>query len=338
MIIDPSNLSTSLLDLIKSVGEFYHEPDYLIYESSKVNAKAVYYVSETEDELFAIPLMLRTINNKGLIDASSPYGYSGYLTSNRESEFLQNEIKKFQFNLDQLGYVSTFLRLNPYHNNILLDEEVSRVHLIQSKVVVVSLKKAYNEIFSNYSSNRKREIEYLKNSGYKVEFLRVSGIDIFKEVYDETMKRVEANNYYFFNRSYYEMLGSLNDRMEIAVCKKDGVIASVALFMKSSKVIQYHLGGTAHSFMKDAPIKLVLDRAFERYQGTHDWLNLGGGVGSVEDSLFKFKLGFSPLTKRFSTLRIINDLKKYNNLCQNYSKSEKKDLTQFFPLYRSNAS
>lgn len=336
MIVTVQELPSQYLNLIKTEGEFYHEPVYLLYESDKPTESAVYYISSQNDTLFLIPLIERLINDKGLKDVSSPYGYSGYLTDLKDSVLIQEQINHFELYMNNAGYVSTFLRLNPYGNNILLDQTSTKTHLIQSKVVSIALNRSYEFAVSNYTSNRKREIESLKNSGYKVEFVGNQGISDFKKVYDETMKRVNAKSYYFFDEAYYNMLASMDERMEIGICKKDDVITCAALFMRSRNIVQYHLGGTVLEFMKDAPIKLVIDKAIERYSGKYDNLNLGGGVGSQEDSLFKFKLGFSSTTKRFSSLRIINDLKKYNNLCQNYSKSEKKDLTQFFPLYRSN--
>jgi hypothetical protein len=335
MIFSLTDLTKDILEIIKLKGEFYHEPEYLKYECERYGATPIYYIDRFDQDLFVIPLMSRLINEKGLKDLSSPYGYSGYLTSLVAAEKIQNAILRFETYINQLGYVSTFLRLNPYENNLLLDENSSKNHLIQSKVVIVNLKQSYNEVVDNYTSNRKREVEAFNDSDYEIEFIGAEGIEAFKQVYDATMKRLDAAEYYFFDYNYYEMLTNLNGRMEIALCKNNGVIASAALFMKSSDVIQYHLGGTSTDFMKDAPIKLIIDKAIQRYIGKHDVLNLGGGIGSKEDSLFKFKEGYSSITKRFSTLRIVNDLKKYNNLCQNFSKSEKKDFSQFFPLYRT---
>jgi hypothetical protein len=335
MITQASELNQKVKDFIKENGEFYQYQSYLTYEAQGMGGLAVYYVSQKKNELFVIALIEREIGNKSLKDLISPYGYTGYLSSSNTLSFIQDSINEFCAFIDESGYVSTFLRLNPFYNDIILEETIYKTHLIQSKVVGVPLNLSYEEINSKYSSNRKREIQLLKGQNFKISFKGIDGIDDFKEVYDDTMKRLDAKEYYFFDKEYYQMLASCDDKMEIAVCRKNGVVACAALFMKSKDVIQYHLGGTAHSFIKDAPIKLVLDRAVERYIGKSKVLNLGGGVGSQEDSLFKFKSGFSPVTRRFSSLRVINNLKSYNNLCSNFSKSEKKDLTNFFPLYRS---
>jgi hypothetical protein len=336
MIIQATELNQKVIDFIKENGEFYQYQSYLTYEAQAIGGLPVYYVSQKQNELFVIALIEREIGNKSLKDLISPYGYAGYLSSSYNSSFIQDSINEFCTFMDESGYVSTFLRLNPYYNDIILEETVCKTHLIQSKVVVVPLNLSYEEISSKYSSNRKRAIQRLKDQEFKVTFSGKDGIDDFKEVYDDTMKRLDAKEYYLFAKEYYQMLASCDDKMEIAVCRKNGLVACAAIFMKSTDVIYYHLGGTAHSFMKDAPFQLVFDRAFERYIGKSKVLNLGGGVGSQEDSLFKFKSGFSPVTRRFSSLRVINNLLIYNNLCSNFSKSEKKDRTNFFPLYRSN--
>jgi hypothetical protein len=70
-------------------------------------------------------------------------------------------------------------------------------------------------------------------------------------------------------------------------------------------------------------------------------LHLGGGVGgSTEDSLYTFKSGFSQLSHKFLTLRLITDEEKYHHLVNLRAKVLEvtpSDLLQsnFFPAYRS---
>ena len=62
--------------------------------------------------------------------------------------------------------------------------------------------------------------------------------------------------------------------------------------------MQYHLSGMSEAFARERPTKLMLDhvRQWARARGNR-WLHLGGGVGSAQDNLFKFKAGFSKLRR-----------------------------------------
>lgn len=97
--------------------------------------------------------------------------------------------------------------------------------------------------------------------------------------------------------------------------------------------MQYHLAGTAQGFITHTPMKLILDEA--RLLGNKlnlDFLHLGGGVGgSDEDSLFRFKSGFSKLRCQYQIWQLIIDNEKYDELVaiKNTDKN-----SEFFPLYR----
>ena len=98
--------------------------------------------------------------------------------------------------------------------------------------------------------------------------------------------------------------------------------------------MQYHLAGTDSNFAKLTPMKLIIDEA--RLIGNNlnvKYLNLGGGVsGSDQDSLFKFKSGFSNINYKFKVWRYIVNENIYNDLV----KKSNTDLnSNFFPLYRS---
>ncbi len=67
----------------------------------------------------------------------------------------------------------------------------------------------------------------------------------------------------------------------------------------------------------------------------YSYLNLGGGVGAKEDSLFYFKSGFSKNTASFKVWKYIVNQLVYDELVQrgkDVGKHEK--FVQFFPHYR----
>ena len=71
-----------------------------------------------------------------------------------------------------------------------------------------------------------------------------------------------------------------------------------------------------------------------RIKGTEEnykYFNLGGGLGNVQDDLFRFKASFSKDFKSFQVWKYIANKEVYNS----FVKEKQMYLnTDFFPLYR----
>ena len=101
--------------------------------------------------------------------------------------------------------------------------------------------------------------------------------------------------------------------------------------MKKNRVIHYHLSGTLTKYMHLNPLRLILDEA--RVQGTieaYDFLNLGGGLGGCEDSLFQYKSTFSKNFKKFKIWKYIVNQKVYHELIT----VKNNGSATYFPAYR----
>jgi lipid II:glycine glycyltransferase (peptidoglycan interpeptide bridge formation enzyme) len=166
--------------------------------------------------------------------------------------------------------------------------------------------------------------------------------DDFIAMYYDTMRRVNADSHYFFDRSYFSRMRELlGDHLHLFVAVKDGTAISGSLFFHCGSIIQYHLSGTASDHLSLAPSKLLLDRV--RRWGNEigaQTLHLGGGVGGREDGVFRFKSGFSDQTHRFSVWRYIVDQDVYRELVdQKRQWNEARVLEvvdkDFFPAYRA---
>jgi len=207
-----------------------------------------------------------------------------------------------------------------------------------NKTVAINLKESIDIQRQDYSRSYKNQINKLKRKGYTTRFLDLEEIDEFISLYYETMDRVSAKQYYYFDKNYFLKFLQNNDfNSKIIIAENEfGEMTSGAIFTITNKIMQYHLGGTKNKFLADTPIKIVMDEA--RLLGAElklNFLHLGGGVGgSDDDSLFRFKLGFSKNFFQFSVWNLIVNEKEYDDLVfQNKIKSE--DFPNFFPLYRA---
>ena len=321
--------------------DFYHLPGYLRIERELIGGDQIFFFYESNGSKALIPLMKRSINNTRYFDLSSPYGYPGILI-NRSFEYRKynHVLKEFSKCCAQNDIVSAFLRLNPILNNYLFSESENLMQEVHGRTVFIPLSKPYEILEAHYSSNHKRNIKKLKKQGFSVKINSWSSYEQWQQLYIETMNRLEASNYYFFNKTYFQELHELlgKNLILLTVYDIEENLTSGGLFTNYNGVIQYHLGGTKEEYLSSAPSKLMFDEMIR--WGVNEKckiLHLGGGVGGEKDSLFTFKSGFSKNTMHFSTLRLITNSYVYKVLTKerfNEMPDNKKNEIEFFPLYR----
>ncbi|HWN68544.1 MAG TPA: hypothetical protein VNM90_12980, partial [Haliangium sp.] len=102
-------------------------------------------------------------------------------------------------------------------------------------------------------------------------------------------------------------------------------------------LVQYHLGASASAYLALSPLKLCLHgmSLWGQARG-HRWHHLGGGVGAREDSLYRFKSGFSPLRAPFRSWRAIFDRARHDELVRRVPAERRAAAGEgFFPGYRA---
>ena len=141
-------------------------------------------------------------------------------------------------------------------------------------------------------------------------------LDVFIEIYIETMNRVNATNSYYFTRDYFEKLVQvLGDRITICIVEIDDEVVAASLITEVSGIVQYHLGGTKTSYLPQSPTTIMFDCIIRwAKERNNHYLNLGGGLGGHHDSLYHFKSGFSDRVKSFMTIEAIVDRHIYDRL------------------------
>ena len=116
------------------------------------------------------------------------------------------------------------------------------------------------------------------------------------------------------------------------IVKKHEVIAA-SIMLATNGRMNYHLSGSLREYSSLAPTNLLLYKAaLWGVSNGYKSLYLGGGVGSGEDGLFKFKRSFyKGELNHFYIGKKIYDFKKYDVLIK--KKEQIKD-ENFFPRYR----
>ena len=332
---------TKQLDLIGNT-DFYFTYDY--HQLSKNDDENPILLKYSQGEsIVLLPLLFRNIEGTPHKDATSVYGYAGVLSNINRSTF---NVSKFQENLHRYlldqKIISVFSRLHPFINN--QESLLSGLGEIteQGMVVYLDLTLPIDVQRANFNRRLKTYLNKARKVCTVIEGDHHEDLKKFIELYHENMRRVDATDSYFFDQEYFERIMASNDyTAQLMICRdnESQKIIGGAIFIKKDNIVQYHLSGLDADFFDLNPIKLIIDEMrLKSVEEGYTYLNLGGGRGgSNEDSLFRFKSGFSKDYKNFKLWKYIVNQELYNTLSSKHAKEASNiDETQFFPAYRKN--
>ncbi|MDR0138031.1 GNAT family N-acetyltransferase [Metabacillus idriensis] len=322
-----------------SMLDVYYSQEYSNLSSTIENgtAEAIFY--ENDDGKVFYPYIKRKIDlNEEYLDIVTPYGYGGPVL-----EGDQNTIKPFyrQFNeyCTNNKIITETVRLHPLLKNDAYMKDVMDVEYIR-KTTAVDLALSLEEIRKNYTSNNKRNIKKAKKEGVNV-FVSNNNkkdIEIFIDLYYETMNRNNSLSYYYFDKSYF-----YRQMEEMLLCKsylllaeyKNQIIGGILLLI-GNEYAHYHLGASKTEYLSLRPNNLLFDAMIEFSKSCGlKLLHLGGGY-QENDSLFKFKTSFTNNNNYnyFLGKNILNK-KIYKELSQIAAKNLSPiSDSNYFPLYR----
>ena len=178
------------------------EPQMLYYEADGLKAIYVY--------------MKRKTAIGGYYDSITPYGYGGVLFEGDISEkMLQTFWKEYVDKMNEECIVDNFVRYHPVLANALPMKAVSNV-IDLGKTVAFDLS-SEDVIWNNIISKNRNMIRKAEKNG--VEIRHGKGLEFFrdfKRIYNATMEKDHAEEYYFFGDAFYESIDrDLHDNYEM---------------------------------------------------------------------------------------------------------------------------
>jgi hypothetical protein len=301
---------------VAAVGdEFFRSPPFLEAEGASHTLR----IDTGSTEILA-PLIVRPIEGSGLLDAISPYGYTGAKVRGKGPGG-PVAVDPDDVDFSATGLVTVFLR----HT---LDQPplsgASERNIVQI---------ADPDLPPKSRMSDRQQIR--KNLGNGYELRLVPGPDTvpaeragFLAAYEQTMRRAGAAERYFFGAAYFDrILGSSLSWLVLAHAPGEE-IAAASIAVRSDGFIHYYLSGTADAHLRDSPMKNVVATLVE-FSSKHGLpLNLGGGI-SRGDRLEEFKRGFANREAPWQTSEIVCDLDAYERLSAGHTR------TGFFPAYRA---
>ncbi|MBI82436.1 MAG: hypothetical protein CMJ81_04500 [Planctomycetaceae bacterium] len=327
--------------------DVYHLPEYVLHAAKHEGGTPLAFFAQAGDEFFLVPVLKRAlpetlVDPRPLCDASSPYGYPGPLTNCNDPARLELFFAACIEAAAELQICTLFLRQNPLLSlpELRLGSNVDVT--THGPTVYVDLAQNDEELAGNVRSGHRYEIRKLIKEGFHVVMDQWQTYAEFITSYAKTMNRVSAGERYYFSDDYFwDLKQQLGPWLHFGVvCTSGGQYVAGSLFTETGGIVQYHLSATVDEFHRKSPTKLLLQQAitWARQRGNR-YFHLGGGLGAQEDSLFRFKAGFSKSRSNFSTMRVVVQPAEYGALNRRWLQQNPHTPPRpgFFPFYRQEA-
>jgi Acetyltransferase (GNAT) domain len=276
------------------------------------------------------PLIVREIPGCDRLDAISPYGYPGIVSSSTATDVDHTPVgSKSAAQIDlgtadfsATGLVSIFLRHALGEPPLAGAAERNVVQIADPALPPKSRPSDRNRI------NRNRR------DGYRAEIVAGSQASPeqragFRAAYEQTMRRAEAAPRYFFDAAYFDrILESPLARLALALAPGGDAVAAGSIVVRSDGFLHYYLSGSADAQLRDSPMKNLVAALVELASQEGMPLNLGGGIVRG-DRLEEFKRGFANREQAWHVSEIVCDAPAYERL------SGDRAAAGFFPAYRA---
>lgn len=306
----------------------YHRACALLFDEPA--HPVLVHVRGSDGEL-ALPLLLRRLPAGAGFDAASAYGYGGPVAADGPR-------------LDAIGaaidrwacanaVVASFLRFHP-----LLGNErhcPSGAELAELGATVAWDVSPGRDLAPAMHTHHRRAARKADRAGVE---LRVSvnpaDLAAFRDIYETTMRRQDATDFYFFPEAHWEALRTApGGDLVLVEAMLEGELVAALLCIASGPWLHYHLGASTDAARAvGASNRCFLAAAEWAQSRAMTVFHLGGGVGAdTSSNLFVFKHRFDPQSepRPFHVARWVHDRERYRELTGGDS------TAGFFPPWRA---
>lgn len=284
-----------LPDVLQDV---YFYPEYIGMHKFINGTRALMFVIRENENIWLHPFLLQpidaedySIDGEPWFDIESAYGYGGPLSNTEDLKFLRNAQKQFSQWCKKNNVVAEFIRFHPLLNNHTWAYQEKDIEYDRN--TVSQNLKNFDVDDPPFSGKVRNMIKRVEKAGIVIEaYDPAEKFSSFVELYLETMTRINAGSYYYFNETYFSNLSRLvaeNGWLVGAVSDSDWVGA--AIFLRGKNVLHYHLSATNPNCRIPGITNALIFKGMKlgKSKGLN-LLHLGGGNSSdLNDSLLRFK-------------------------------------------------
>lgn len=348
-ILDARTQAAAWSETLRKAGcaDVYFTPAYALSFNGVDDGAPLLFVFEDRRGLYLYPFRERELTVlpgletfAGRRDIVSNYGYGGPLAcvarAGERGGFVEDALDAFDAFCRERGVVSEFCRFHPLLGNA---EGVRRRYrpALLNQTVWIDLERSEEDIQGDMRANIRRGVRKALRDGLVVMCGRDEDMARrFHALYAQSMRHVGAARRYLFDEPFFLRLLRLHAG-QASVClvfRGDAPVAGTLCIWGGSDAHAHFSGldrsqGESHAG-KLAHYAAIMDcrrRGLKRF-------HFGGGYGgSDDDSLMRFKAGFSPLRAAYHVGRRVHDQAAFLAACA--AAGTTPERTDFFPAYRA---
>lgn len=318
--------------------DIYYTEEYVkLYEKSREKAEC--FVCRDNNNVLLFPYLSRTFvfNGKEYKDFETAYGYGGPISNSKDASFNHRaEVAFIEYSKSQ-RYVAGFVCFHPLLCNVEYSGDWFRI-IKERNTIAIDLTGGEECVWMNEIHTKNRNIirKGIKNGLSFVADYEYKYLNVFIELYNQTMEKLNANKFYYFNDGYYSHLKESLPNSFLGLTMLNDKVLSAAIFFFTRQYGHYHLSGSDNNALKLSANNFMLwEAAKEMLKHGVKYFHLGGGINSDEqNSLFIFKKKFSKSECQFYIGKIIFNQSVYNALCEEWTSrnQEKEEIYKYHLL------
>ncbi len=324
--------------------DLYFNPNYAkVYK--EIDGDSDTFTFECEYGMVSNTYIIRKvpweIDSKTYYDIVTPYGYGGPHAENVTDiiRLMQEYQNAFTAYCLEKNIICEFIRFHLFDNVDVREHFYGEtIHMLDN--VVVDTKGDFDtDIWMGYEQKvRKNVKKALRNNLEIIIEKNLDHLDDFMSIYNSTMDRNNADDYYYFKADYFKRIAELlPDNFMYFHVLKDGKIVSTELVLCSEKYAYSFLGGTLTEYYEFRPNDFLKNEIIKWCNQTgREKFILGGGYHK-DDGIYKYKRGFTKDEDvPFYAGRFIYNQKVYDKIIA-YRKAIEPSFTGesgYFPAYR----
>jgi hypothetical protein len=283
--------------------DIFYSPAYAQLSQTTLNCKhkvrAAVFLTGTGGALL-YPFVMRHLSNvidnsltSELCDTISLYGRGGVVGVANDAE-----LKLFYSHLRDYflanNVICSFNRLHPVIANQSLAHPTELIIKV-GEYVVVDLTRDMPTIIQGFKPSVRKDIRKAERNGISCIFSNnLALLDSFMSVYNHTMDRTSAQDFYYFNKNFYDKLVDyLPNNFHFFYAQQDDKVISCELVLHHGDYAHSFIGGTqkdkltlgANSLLKLKIIETMKDKGCKYFM-------LGGGH-APDDGIIKYKKAFA---------------------------------------------
>jgi hypothetical protein len=294
-------------------------PTYVVIDAERnEELEPFFWLYEEGNKLVYQGGHLASIPGTQFRDIQTAYQYGGPVSNTHDSAFLLRAWQAYTQWCRENSIAVEFVRFHPLlHNWDLFPGEA----VFNRMAVWVDL--TCTDLMASYQTRVRTAVRKAVKNGLRVEWRTgPDNADWFAEFYYSTMRKIGAEQFYFFSQSYFRQLLEW-EQARLAVCMRGYEQVAAAIFLVGPEVTEYHLSASSHAGKHLGGTNLLLHEAAQTAQSEGcRALYLGGGTDSEPaNPLLFFKTGFSTKHAEFRIGRHVHSDEGYISLREQFSEA-----------------